>query len=142
MAASHLQAVLSTKSSSFRKESKMNWIKALPQDELPNGHRRVVAVGGRSILLLNHDGQLYAVDNECPHMGASLGDGEVTKDGTLICPRHHSAFDLQTGAIKEWSPWPPGVGRVLGSISKEKALPVYPTRLDQGSIWVGAEDPG
>jgi nitrite reductase/ring-hydroxylating ferredoxin subunit len=119
----------------------MNWVKVLPQEELADGQRRVVEVGGRPVLLLNHQGQLYAVENECPHMGASLENGEVTSDATLICPRHHSAFDLKTGAVKEWSPWPPGVGRVLGSISREKALPVYPTRLDQGSIWVGIEDP-
>jgi nitrite reductase/ring-hydroxylating ferredoxin subunit len=118
----------------------MNWIKVLLQEELPDGHRRIVQVGGRPILLLNHQGRLYAVDNECPHMGASLVDGQVTPEATLICPRHRSVFDLQTGEVKEWTPWPPAVGRILGSISKEKPLPVYPTRTDQGSIWVGVED--
>ena len=119
----------------------MSWIKVLPQEELPDGGRRVVEANGRPILLLSLKGELYAVDNVCPHMGASLADGQVTDDGTIVCPRHHSAFDLRTGEVKEWSPWPPGVGRVLGSVSREKALPVYSTRIDEGSIWVSTQEP-
>jgi nitrite reductase/ring-hydroxylating ferredoxin subunit len=80
------------------------------------------------------------MDNKCPHMGAALEQGKVTEDGTLVCPRHRSEFDLRTGEVKKWAPWPPAVGRVLGSISRERPLPVYPTRIDQGSIWVGTED--
>lgn len=119
----------------------MNWIKVLPQGELPEGGRRVVEVGGRAILLLHHAGQIHAVDNSCPHMGAALETGEVTDDGTIICPRHRSVFDLRTGDVREWTPWPPGVGRMLGTISREKPLPVFPARVEEGSIWVGLEEP-
>jgi len=117
----------------------MSWIKVLPREQLPDGQRRVVEANGRPILLLSLMGQLYAVDNVCPHMGASLEGGQVTDDGTIVCPRHHSAFDLHTGEVKEWSPWPPGVGRMLGSLSREKALSVYPTRVEDGSIWVDVQ---
>jgi nitrite reductase/ring-hydroxylating ferredoxin subunit len=119
----------------------MSWSKILPQADLPEGQRAVVEASGRPILIIHWKGEIYAVDNECPHMGASLEGGKVTEDGALVCPRHHSAFDLRTGDVKEWSPWPPGVGRVLGSVSKEKALPVYPTRIDEGSIWVSTQQP-
>jgi nitrite reductase/ring-hydroxylating ferredoxin subunit len=119
----------------------MNWIKVLSQDELPEGGRRVVEVGGRDILLLHHGGQIYAIDNNCPHMGAPLEGGKLTEDEAIVCPRHHSRFDLRTGKIKEWAPWPPAVGRVLGAISREKPLPVFPTRIEQGGIWVGLEQP-
>jgi nitrite reductase/ring-hydroxylating ferredoxin subunit len=123
------------------KEGGMSWTKVLPQENLPEGQRAIVEVSGRSILIIHWKGEIYAVDNECPHMGASLEGGKVTEDGALVCPRHHSAFDLRTGEVKEWSPWPPGVGRILGSVSKEKALPVYPTRTDEGSVWVSTQDP-
>lgn len=119
----------------------MHWTAVLRQDELPDGERRVVEVGGRSILLLSHVGQIYAVDNHCPHMGATLEGGEVTEDGIIVCPRHHSAFDLRTGDVKDWTPWPPGVGRVLGAVSRETALPVFATRVEEGTIWVGVENP-
>ena len=47
---------------------------------------------GRPILLHSFEGQLYAVDDG-PHMGASLKGTQVTDDGTIVCPRYHSAFD-------------------------------------------------
>jgi len=119
----------------------MNWTEVLSQDELPEGGRRVVEVGGRKILVLHHGSQIYALDNTCPHMGTALDGGKVTEDGAIVCPRHHSAFDLRTGEIKEWAPWPPAVGRVLGAISREKPLPVFPTRIEEGGIWVGLEEP-
>jgi nitrite reductase/ring-hydroxylating ferredoxin subunit len=130
----------SSERSFVREEGEMDWIKVLPQDELPDGQRRVVQVKGHPVLLLRHQGQIYAVDDTCPHMGASLEEGEITEDGAIVCPRHHSAFDLRTGEVKEWTPWPPGVGRLLGSVSREKALAVYPTRADEDGIWVGVEE--
>jgi len=117
----------------------MDWIRVLTQDELPEGSRQVVNVTGRDVLLVNHKGQIYAVDNRCPHMGAPLVQGQVTKEGAIICRRHHSAFDLRTGNVKDWAPWPPAVGRVLGAISREKALPVFLTKVEEGSIWVSPE---
>jgi nitrite reductase/ring-hydroxylating ferredoxin subunit len=125
-----------------REEGDVNWTKVLPQEELPDGGRHIVDVGGQAILLLRVRGQLYAIDNKCPHMGASLKEAEVTEEDTLICPRHRSVFELRTGKVKVWAPWPPGIGRVLGSMSREKPLPVYPTRIEQGSIWVGTEASG
>jgi nitrite reductase/ring-hydroxylating ferredoxin subunit len=117
----------------------MNWVKALPQDELPEGERRVVRIGERSILLIHHEGQIHAMESACPHMRLPLKGGNLTDDDAIVCSWHHSAFDLRTGDVKEWSPWPPGVGRVLGAISREKALPVFPTKVEEGSVWVGLE---
>lgn len=118
----------------------MKWIKVLAQEALPNETRKVVKASNHTILLLHHEEQIYAVDNACPHLKLPLQGGKITEDNAIVCPWHHSAFDLQSGAVKDWSPWPPGVGRVLGKISKEKALTVFPTRVEEGSIWVGLEE--
>lgn len=118
----------------------MEWVEAIAQAELPEGSRQVVQLGERSILLIHQAGRIYALASSCPHMGAPLEKGTVTDDGTIVCFRHHSAFDLATGDVKEWSPWPPAVGRVLGMVSREKALPVYPTKVEDGRIWVGIGD--
>jgi nitrite reductase/ring-hydroxylating ferredoxin subunit len=117
----------------------MNWVKVLPQDELDEGERCVVKIGERSILLIHHQGQIHAMESACPHMRLPLKGGKLTEDDAIVCPWHHSAFDLRTGDVKDWSPWPPGVGRVLGAISREKALPVFPTKVEEGSVWVGLE---
>ncbi|MBD2505249.1 Rieske (2Fe-2S) protein [Anabaena azotica] len=118
----------------------MNWVKVLAQDALPQDARYVVKVGNHTILLLHHQEQIYAMDNACPHMKLPLQGGKVTEDHAIVCPWHHSAFDLQSGDVKDWSPWPPGVGRVLAMVSKQKALTIFPTRVEEGSIWVGLEE--
>jgi nitrite reductase/ring-hydroxylating ferredoxin subunit len=118
----------------------MKRIEALSKDDLPSGIRRVISVAGREVLLINRGGEVHAVGSRCPHMQAQLANGEVTENGVIVCPRHHSVFDLETGTVQEWVPWPPVVGRVLGALAQENALPVYPTKVEDGSIWVGIED--
>jgi len=113
----------------------MGWIKALPLAELPEGERTVVHIEDKEILLLHHGGQIYAVQSKCPHMGAPLKRAKIER-GALVCPLHRSAFDLQTGDVKEWSPWPPVIGKLMGAVSAEKALPTYPTRIEEDSVWV------
>ena len=116
----------------------MEWFKALAEDELPEGARQVVQVGEQSVLLIHHQGQIHALASACPHMGQSLTRAKIEGE-TITCPRHHSAFDLRTGDVQAWSPWPPAVGRMLGALSREKALPVYPTKVQENTIWVGVE---
>ena len=117
----------------------MNGVKAVSQERFPEGARHVMRIGDREILLIHERGKIYAVDNICPHMGQRLEEAQVTEDGFIVCPRHRSTFDLRTGEVKAWTPWPPGVGRVLGVFSKAKPLPVLDTRVEDGTIWVAVE---
>lgn len=55
-----------------------------------------VQVDGNTIALFEHDGQVYGVDNRCPHMGFPLDKGTV-QDGILTCYWHYARFDLATG---------------------------------------------
>ncbi|WP_017325666.1 Rieske (2Fe-2S) protein [Synechococcus sp. PCC 7336] len=114
----------------------MSWIKVLSQDELAQGDRKVVATEGGPVLVVNYNGDFYAVGSKCPHMKLPLRRGKLTDDGALVCPFHRSAFDLKTGEPKTWTPFPPVVGSLLGKISTEKPLPTYPTKVEEGSIWV------
>ena len=116
----------------------MNWKQVLTQDELPDGERAVVDVGERSILLIHSEGAIYALESRCPHMRLPLKGAKV-EGATLTCPWHHSAFDLRTGDVKEWSPWPPAVGKMLGALRREQALTVYPVKVEKEAIWVGIE---
>lgn len=74
----------------------MSFVKVLQTDELVSGEKVRVQVDGKSILVVNLDGEYYALDNRCPHMGGSLVEGEL-KDGYIVCPRHGAEFDLKTG---------------------------------------------
>ena len=53
-------------------------------------------VPGRDLVIFYHEGQVYALDNRCPHMGFPLSRG-TTKDGILTCDWHHARFDLKSG---------------------------------------------
>ncbi len=58
----------------------------------------VIVVAGPycPIAVFWYNGQIYAVDNRCPHMGFPLHKGSV-RDGILTCPWHHARFDLSCG---------------------------------------------
>lgn len=114
----------------------MSWTKVLSEADLPAGGRQAVKVGQRTLLLLNQAGNLYAIDNACPHLKLPLKKGKITEEGAIVCPWHHSAFDLATGEVKEWCTWPPVVGKAMGAMAPQKTLSVFPVRMEDGSIWV------
>jgi nitrite reductase/ring-hydroxylating ferredoxin subunit len=114
----------------------MNWLKALMSDALVDEGCQVVKLVEHEILLVKHGGEVFAVQSTCPHLGGHLKDGKITPDGHIVCPLHHSEFDLRTGGIIAWAPWPPGVGPLLGAIREKKPLSVFPTKLEDGAIWV------
>ncbi len=68
--------------------------------EVPNFGKKVVAVEGREILLINVKGEIFACENDCPHQGSPLQAG-IVKDGHLSCPRHGYRFNLKTGACMD-----------------------------------------
>jgi nitrite reductase/ring-hydroxylating ferredoxin subunit len=72
------------------------YIKAGSLNELRRRGCLVVTGKGHTIGVFYHDGQVYAVDNRCPHMGFPLDRGTV-KDGILTCHWHHARFDLASG---------------------------------------------
>jgi nitrite reductase/ring-hydroxylating ferredoxin subunit len=64
--------------------------------QLQQDGRRVIAAEGRTILVLYEQGEVFALDNRCPHMGFPLHRGTV-RDGVLTCHWHHAKFDLAGG---------------------------------------------
>lgn len=66
-------------------------------DAFPPGSKRAFLVGSRRIALCNVEGRLHAIDDVCPHAGASMAAGPL-KGTTLTCPLHAIAFDVTNGA--------------------------------------------
>ena len=60
--------------------------------------RKLAFVEGLQVLIFNIDGQLYAVDNACPHAGSSLHSGKLS-GRVLQCPTHAMRFDVTTGCF-------------------------------------------
>ena len=113
----------------------MVWTKVIAANELPPGSRKVVKPNQQPILLLNVDGTLYAVSNQCPHLKLPMKTGKL-KDGAIICPFHRSAFDLCSGEMTDWTPFPPVVGPLMGKVSAAKPLPIFSIRLENENIEV------
>src|SRR5262245_5220837 len=65
--------------------------------DLADGEAAAVELGRFTIALFREGGQFYALDDHCPHMGASLSGGYV-KDGVVTCPWHAWRFRLSDGA--------------------------------------------
>lgn len=81
------------------------------------GRATVKAGDGREIVVFVEDGELYAYENTCPHLGGPACDGQlmprveavVDEDGSVIrhrfdhtdkrivCPWHGYEFHLKTG---------------------------------------------
>src|SRR5579872_4705933 len=53
-------------------------------------------VGAQPVCVFLVDGNAYAVDDRCPHMGFPLHRGTV-ENGLLTCHWHHARFDLASG---------------------------------------------
>ena len=66
--------------------------------EIPSGEGRAFEYNGRMVAVFLIDGEYQAIDDFCPHMGASLATGPV-EDGVVMCPWHAWCFKLSDG---EW----------------------------------------
>ena len=64
--------------------------------DIPAGEGRAYECNGRMVAVFFIDGEYQAIDDFCPHMGASLAAGPV-ENGTVMCPWHAWCFDLSTG---------------------------------------------
>ena len=72
------------------------FVPTVPLTALQEAGALTVQAGGHTIALFLYDGEVFAIDNRCPHMGFPLDKGTV-KDGLLACHWHHARFDLRTG---------------------------------------------
>ena len=93
--------------------------KACAVSHVAPGTAKLVAVDGKEITLFNVDGTFYALDNECPHRGGPLGEGEL--DGCVVtCPWHSWQFDVTSGESQT---------------DDLRATP-YPVRVEGGDVLV------
>lgn len=64
--------------------------------DIPEGHGRAFPIGKRLVAVFLHEGKYWAIDDFCPHQGASLAEGYV-EGCTVSCPWHHWRFSLHDG---------------------------------------------
>jgi nitrite reductase/ring-hydroxylating ferredoxin subunit len=66
--------------------------------DIPLGKMQKVTADGKEILVVNIDGNYYAMDDTCTHSGASLSEG--TLEGSIVtCGWHGAKFDCKTAKL-------------------------------------------
>ena len=93
--------------------------------ELAEGVGKTVSVGDKLVALFCVNGEYRAIDDVCPHMGASLSDGCV-ENGIVTCPWHAWRFRLNDGA---WADNP------------RLSIPCYRVRVEGDEVQVEVPDP-
>jgi nitrite reductase/ring-hydroxylating ferredoxin subunit len=97
-----------------------DFVRAGSLEELRTKGRLVVRGRHRPILLLYDRGQVFALDNRCPHMGFPLERGSV-EEGILTCHWHHARFELASGCTFDlWA----------------DDVPTCPVEIRAGEVWV------
>jgi len=66
------------------------------RDDIPPGQGRSYELGDRRIAVFNNGGTFFAIDDTCPHMGASLAEGSL-ESNVVTCPLHAWRFDVRDG---------------------------------------------
>ena len=90
--------------------------------EIPEGQGRSFAVNGTMVGVFLSQGRYLAINDFCPHMGASLADGHV-EDDAVMCPWHAWRFSLKDGTWLD------------NSRSKIRSA-CYEVRVEDGAIQV------
>ena len=80
-------------------------------------------VGPYEVAIFDVDGELFALENACPHQGGPLAEGSVER-GVVTCPWHAWRFNVQTGCM------------TLGEFA---SVPRFAVIADEGRIWLGEE---
>jgi len=117
-----------------------DWKPIGPEDMLSDGTMKEVQVGGTAILLARVEGTYYAAQGLCPHMKAHLARGTLARF-EVTCPAHGSRFDIRGGSNTAWISALPGIVQKVARIfAKPKGLQTYPTRIQDGQVWVAIGD--
>ena len=66
-------------------------------DEIAEGCAKLLRVKGEEVAIFKNNGELYGIENICPHAGGQLSKG-WSEGGEAVCPLHRYRFDLKTGA--------------------------------------------
>ncbi len=93
-------------------------------DDLPDRRGVCVTAGRCEIALFRIDGEVYAVDNSCPHRGGPLSEGDVINT-QVYCPMHAWGFDLRTG---------------LSHTNLRAHVRTYPLQITDGRVEVALEE--
>ena len=98
------------------------WIRVCEAGELLPGETTVAWDGDTPILVVNLDGDYYALEDRCSHEEFELSSGAFdAADGSVECVLHGARFDVRDG-------------RALCAPAYEP-VPKFPVKVEHGGVW-------
>jgi nitrite reductase/ring-hydroxylating ferredoxin subunit len=76
----------------------LKFVEVAKKSQIPENGAISVEVEGKRLALMNLKGEIYAIDDDCPHEGGPLSEGQVIGD-EIECPWHTSHFNIKTGRV-------------------------------------------
>ena len=99
-----------------------DWVFVCATGQLLPGEKATVWADDTPILVVNLDGDLYAIEDKCTHDEFELSSGEVdAAEGSIVCVLHGARFDLRDG-------------RALCAPAYEPVAK-FPVKIEHGGIW-------
>lgn len=98
-----------------------DYVKVCELSDVPPGTLHPVDMGDHHLMVVNVDGNLFAVDRICTHEYADLSTGFLI-GSEVTCPLHLSRFDVKSGTVQN----PPAT----------KPLRTYAVKVDGTTVFV------
>jgi nitrite reductase (NADH) small subunit len=105
--------------------SQPDWIRVGDAAQWVKGRGRRIEVDGQPIAVFWDGATWTALDDTCPHMGASLADGRLFGN-ELQCSWHEWRYDRTTGKcpLRPWA-----------------CVRVHPVRIEAGGVFIQRPEP-
>lgn len=108
-------------------KKRLTWYRIFPSEsaakqQVPAGRAATISVVGKKICIAHSKEGLFAVNDRCPHNGASLGRGYCSEENSIVCPLHRYHFDLRTGRARS------GIADVVET---------YPLDIREDGVFIG-----
>ncbi len=84
-------------------DTSSHWQTVAPASVLQPFGKALLKVNGFDVAVFKHDEQVFAMEDSCPHSGASLCVGRV-EGGHVRCPAHGLRFRLNDGLMAGSAP--------------------------------------
>lgn len=92
----------------------------------PEGQGRAFTVGRKQVAIFNLSGKLYAIDDTCTHMTASLVEDGYVEDDEVECGLHGARFCIKTGEAL--------------CLPATESLQAYSVSVEAGGVWLVPQD--
>jgi len=92
------------------------------ENYIQQGTMMVFELRGEKICVTRTEAGVFAVQDKCPHNGASLSKGFCTEKNEIVCPLHRYSYDLKSGK---------------GTSGGAFALKTYPIEVRDDGVYIG-----